>query len=57
MHNPLGEYVAEYSRTHAHPIAAYDLKTAAADAAAIAKKNGWKLMSVMPRETYYQEKK
>lgn len=51
----MGEWVAEFSRSHAHPVAAYDLKTAAAIAAALAKTHGWKLMSVMSREEYYRK--
>lgn len=56
MHQPLGEWVAEFSRVHAHPVAAYDLKTAAATAAALAKTHGWKLMAVYSRDEYYKSK-
>ena len=44
--SPMAEYVAIYSVMHTHRVAAYDLKTAAAIAAALAQTHGWKLLSV-----------
>jgi len=55
----MGEFVATYATVLTFPVAAYDLKTAAAIAAATAKSRGWRLMSVQTAEAHKaeQEKK
>jgi hypothetical protein len=53
----MGEWVAEFTAVHAQDVAAYDLKTAAAIAAAMAKTHGWKLIRLLPRAEYDREKK
>jgi len=54
---PMGEFVAIFQSVHTHRVAAYDLKTAAAIAAALAQTHGWKLMSVQTAESLKQEQK
>jgi hypothetical protein len=53
---PMGEFVATYRTTHSRPVAANDVKTAAAIAAATAKQYGWTLLSVQTKEQFEQEK-
>jgi len=48
----MGAFVAEFVTVHRQSVAAYDLKSAAAAAAALAKTHGWKLMSVETEAEY-----
>jgi len=53
---PMGEWTAEFQTTLTQSVAAYDLKSAAAIAAAMAKSRGWKLMTVQSTEDYQKAK-
>jgi hypothetical protein len=52
MHQQMPMFYAEFAAPHSQPIAAADIKTAAAVAAAMGKSHGWKLLGVYAEATY-----